>query len=30
VLHGDEDAAGFIKQGVKQKLQQYVPGRKES
>jgi pyruvate dehydrogenase (quinone) len=30
VLHGDEDAAGFIKQGMKQKVQQYLPGRKES
>ncbi len=29
VLGGDEDAAGFIKQGVKQKLQQYLPGEKE-
>jgi pyruvate dehydrogenase (quinone) len=26
VLHGDEDAAGFIKQGIKQKVQQYLPG----
>ena len=29
VLHGDEDARGFIKQGVKQKVQQYLPGRKD-
>ena len=28
VLGGDEDAAGFIKQGVKQKVQQYLPGEK--
>jgi pyruvate dehydrogenase (quinone) len=28
VLHGDEDAAGFIKQGIKQKVQQYLPGTK--
>lgn len=28
VLGGDDDAAGFIKQGVKQKLQQYLPGEK--
>jgi pyruvate dehydrogenase (quinone) len=30
VLGGDEDAAGFIKQGVKQKVQQYFPGEKKS
>ena len=29
VLKGDEDAAGFIKQGVKQKVQQYLPGEKK-
>ena len=29
VLHGDEDAWGFVKQGVKQKVQQYLPGTKE-
>lgn len=29
VLHGDEDAAGFIRQGIKQKVQQYLPGAKE-
>ena len=29
VLHGDEDAWGFVKQGVKQKVQQYLPGSKE-
>jgi pyruvate dehydrogenase (quinone) len=29
VLGGDEDAAGFIKQGVKQKVQQYFPGEKK-
>lgn len=28
VVGGDEDAAGFIKQGVKQKVQQYLPGEK--
>jgi pyruvate dehydrogenase (quinone) len=28
VLHGDEDTWGFVKQGVKQKVQQYLPGRK--
>jgi len=29
VLHGDEDSAGFIKQGIKQKVQQYLPGSKD-
>jgi pyruvate dehydrogenase (quinone) len=29
VLKGDDDAAGFIKQGVKQKAQQYLPGEKK-
>ncbi|MDT7758320.1 MAG: hypothetical protein QOH27_4218 [Mycobacterium sp.] len=29
VLKGDEDAAGFIKQGLKQKVQQYLPGEKK-
>jgi pyruvate dehydrogenase (quinone) len=29
VLGGDEDAAGFIKQGTKQKAQQYLPGEKK-
>jgi pyruvate dehydrogenase (quinone) len=29
VLHGDEDATGFIKQGIKQKVQQYLPGTKD-
>jgi pyruvate dehydrogenase (quinone) len=29
VLHGDEDAAGFVKQGIKQKVQQYLPGTKD-
>ncbi len=28
VWHGDEDTWGFIKQGVKQKIQQYLPGTK--
>ncbi|HEY4020190.1 MAG TPA: thiamine pyrophosphate-requiring protein [Pseudonocardiaceae bacterium] len=30
VLHGDEDTWGFIKQGVKQKAQQFLPGRKDA
>lgn len=30
VLKGDEDAAGYIKQGMKQKAQQYVPGDRRS
>ncbi len=30
VLHGDEDAWGIVKQGVKQKAQQYLPGTKDS
>jgi pyruvate dehydrogenase (quinone) len=29
VLGGDEDAAGFIRQGLKQKVQQYLPGEKK-
>jgi pyruvate dehydrogenase (quinone) len=29
VLGGDEDAGGFIKQGIKQKVQQYFPNAKE-
>lgn len=29
VLKGDENSWGFIKQGVKQKAQQYLPGTKE-
>ena len=29
VLGGDDDARGFIKQGVKQKMQQYLPGEKQ-
>src|SRR3954466_11280662 len=29
VLHGDEDSAGFIRQGIKQKVQQYLPGTKD-
>ncbi|MDT4923932.1 MAG: hypothetical protein QOG01_1645 [Pseudonocardiales bacterium] len=28
VLHGDEDTWGFVKQGFKQKVQQYLPGGK--
>ena len=29
ILHGDEDTWGFVKQGVKQKVQQYLPGTKD-
>lgn len=29
VIGGDEDAKGFIKQGIKQKLQQYLPHEKQ-
>jgi pyruvate dehydrogenase (quinone) len=29
VLKGDDDAVGFVKQGLKQKAQQYLPGEKE-
>jgi len=29
VLHGDENAWGIVKQGVKQKVQEYLPGSKE-
>ena len=29
VWHGDEDTWGFMKQGIKQKVQQYLPGRKD-
>ncbi len=29
VLGGDDDAPGFIKQGLKQKVQQYLPGEKD-
>jgi pyruvate dehydrogenase (quinone) len=29
ILHGDEDSRGFVKQGLKQKAQQYLPGRKD-
>jgi pyruvate dehydrogenase (quinone) len=29
VIGGDEDSAGFIKQGVKQKVQQYLPHEKK-
>ena len=28
VVHGDEDAWGLVKQGIKQKAQDYLPGRK--
>jgi len=30
VLGGDDDAGGFIKQGLKQKVQQYLPGEKDA
>jgi pyruvate dehydrogenase (quinone) len=30
VLHGDEDRWGFVKQGLKQKVQQYLPGTKDA
>ena len=29
LLHGDEDTWGVVKEGVKQKVQQYLPGEKE-
>jgi pyruvate dehydrogenase (quinone) len=29
MFHGDEDTWGFVKQGVKQKVQQYLPGGKD-
>jgi pyruvate dehydrogenase (quinone) len=29
VLHGDEDAWGFVKQGIKQKAQEFLPGSKK-
>jgi pyruvate dehydrogenase (quinone) len=29
LLHGDEDAPGFVKEGIKQKVQQYLPGTKD-
>jgi pyruvate dehydrogenase (quinone) len=28
IVHGDEDTAGIIKEGIKQKVQQYLPGGK--
>ena len=28
VWHGDEDSWGFVKQGIRQKVQQYLPGEK--
>jgi len=28
LLHGDEDAWGIVKEGVKQKVQEYLPGEK--
>ncbi len=30
IWHGDEDTWGFVKQGLKQKAQQYLPGGKRS
>jgi pyruvate dehydrogenase (quinone) len=29
LLHGDDDAWGIVKEGVKQKVQQYLPGEKD-
>jgi pyruvate dehydrogenase (quinone) len=29
LLHGDEDTWGVVREGIKQKVQQYVPGEKE-
>jgi len=29
IVHGDENTAGFVKQGIKQKVQQYLPGSKD-
>jgi pyruvate dehydrogenase (quinone) len=29
LLHGDEDAWGIVKEGVKQKVQEYLPGEKK-
>ena len=29
LIHGDEDRAGVVRQGIKQKAQQYLPGRKD-
>jgi pyruvate dehydrogenase (quinone) len=29
LIHGDEDRAGLLRQGIKQKAQQYLPGRKD-
>ena len=29
VWHGDEDTWGFVRQGLKQKVQQYLPGQKD-
>jgi pyruvate dehydrogenase (quinone) len=29
VMHGDEDTWGFVKEGIKQKVQQYLPGGKD-
>jgi pyruvate dehydrogenase (quinone) len=29
IVHGDANSAGFIKQGIKQKVQQYLPGTKD-
>jgi pyruvate dehydrogenase (quinone) len=28
ILHGDEDTRGVVKEGIKQKVQQYLPGTK--
>jgi pyruvate dehydrogenase (quinone) len=29
IIHGDEDAWGFVKQGVRQKAQEFLPGTKK-
>ncbi len=29
LLHGDEDTWGIVKEGIKQKAQQYLPGDKD-
>jgi pyruvate dehydrogenase (quinone) len=29
ILHGDEDTRGVVKEGIKQKVQQYLPGTKD-
>jgi pyruvate dehydrogenase (quinone) len=29
LAHGDDNARGIVKQGIKQKVQQYLPGTKD-